>query len=612
MRRKMTGMVLAAVLILTMLPMAAQAADYSDSTFEYTRLADSTLSITRYTGVGGDVTIPSSYDPGSGAIAVTTIATNAFTGSAITSVTVPSSVTTIEGTSFNGCGSLISVTLSEGLSVIGSYAFFGCGALETVNIPSSVTSIGDNVFERCHHLHNVTLSNGLTVIGKEMFIDCTALESITIPSSVTSLGEFAFQNCSALHNVTLSDGLTTVGYCMFVGCTSLESITIPSSVTSIDYGAFASCGLKSITIPDSVTSMGRYAFNNSNLESVTLGSGLTSLSEDAFSYTSLESITIPSNITSIGESAFEGNTLSQRIVIAGKTVTFGTNAFWNTNLASDGIYGFSGSVVNTYADANNIPFHALTEVTYDSQGGSDVPYDYVITSGDTVDAPDDPMLSGHAFGGWYPTPACDTAALTFPYAVTTDTTLYAKWTPVYAVTFDSRGGNAVVSQSVLSGDKAAVPGDPTLSGHVFGGWYADEALIDAWDFDTDTVAANMTLYAKWTELTLTSSVASGKIYTGGRITLTPNIDGGQWDWDEDYFSATFNSPATFTALNAGTATITYTVDGVSTSYDVTIKESALPSTGQDFTWVWILCVTAVILVAGATFGTKKRKESATS
>ena len=158
MKKKMMSIAMAAVLILTMLPTTALAADYSDGTYEYTVLTDGTLSITKYNGGGGDVTIPSSYDPGSGAIAVTAIAINAFTFSAITSVTVPPSVTTIEGTSFNGCGSLISVTLSEGLSVIGSDAFFGCGALETVNIPSSVTSIGDNVFERCHHLYNVTLS----------------------------------------------------------------------------------------------------------------------------------------------------------------------------------------------------------------------------------------------------------------------------------------------------------------------------------------------------------------------------------------------------------------------------------------------------------------------
>ncbi len=98
--------------------------------------------------------------------------------------------------------------------------------------------------------------------------------------------------------------------------------------------------------------------------------------------------------------------------------------------------------------------------------------------------------------------------------------------------------------------------------------------------------------------TLSSSVPGGNIYIGGRITLTPNIDGGTWNWDHEYFTATFNSPATFTALKAGTSTITYTVDNASTTYDVTIEDSDLPSTGQDFTMIFILAGLAVIVLAG--------------
>jgi Leucine-rich repeat (LRR) protein len=89
-------------------------------------------------------------------------------------------------------------------------------------------------------------------------------------------------------------------------------------------------------------------------------------------------------------------------------------------------------------------------------------------------------------------------------------------------------------------------------------------------------------------LSLSSSVAGGKIYTGGRVTLTPSVGGGQWSWDHDFFSATFNSPATFTALKAGTSTITYTLGSASVSYVVTVEQSILPSTGQDFAWAWIL------------------------
>lgn len=97
--------------------------------------------------------------------------------------------------------------------------------------------------------------------------------------------------------------------------------------------------------------------------------------------------------------------------------------------------------------------------------------------------------------------------------------------------------------------------------------------------------AAVTLYAKWTaQPALSSSIGDGKICAGGRIVLNPNIDGGTWDWDATFFSATFNSPATFTALKQGTSTITYTVDGQSIPYTVAVGEAlslASPDTGSN-------------------------------
>lgn len=103
--------------------------------------------------------------------------------------------------------------------------------------------------------------------------------------------------------------------------------------------------------------------------------------------------------------------------------------------------------------------------------------------------------------------------------------------------------------------------------------------------------------------TLASSDADGKIYTGGRVTLTPSVTGGTWSFDSAYFK---REGSTFTALKAGTSAITYTVGGASIVYTVTIEASGLPSTGQDFTWVWALCGAALILAAGVVFGMRKR------
>ncbi len=125
-----------------------------------------------------------------------------------------------------------------------------------------------------------------------------------------------------------------------------------------------------------------------------------------------------------------------------------------------------------------------------------------------------------------------------------------------------------------------------------------------------TVKATYTVYgqsASYTfaiseALALSSSDTDGKIYTGGRITLTPNIGGGEWSYDSGYLSLSGN---TFTALKAGTTTVTYTVGGVSEDYEITIAESVLPETGQRYTWAWVLA--ALALLAGTAVIALKRR-----
>jgi uncharacterized repeat protein (TIGR02543 family) len=87
--------------------------------------------------------------------------------------------------------------------------------------------------------------------------------------------------------------------------------------------------------------------------------------------------------------------------------------------------------------------------------------------------------------------------------VTSNITLYAKWTPnppagQYTVTFNSQGGSSVSSITVTSGARISEPPAPTRSGYTFAGWYREPACLNAWNFSSDTVTSNVTLYAKWT------------------------------------------------------------------------------------------------------------------
>ena len=101
------------------------------------------------------------------------------------------------------------------------------------------------------------------------------------------------------------------------------------------------------------------------------------------------------------------------------------------------------------------------------------------------------------FNGWYSDAGLN-EAYSFTTSVTGNLTLYAKWTfNSRTVDFDSNGGAAVGSQTVVTGDKAVAPAALKWAGYRFEGWYSDRDLESAYDFMTP-VTSNITLYAKWT------------------------------------------------------------------------------------------------------------------
>lgn len=173
--------------------------------------------------VTGSITIPSSIDVKSTSYKVTKIGECAFYDNSLTSVTIPSSVTSIENSAFQTCLKLKSIT-----------------------IPSSVTYLGLRAFKGCASLKSVIFKGDLTM-NSECFMCCRALTSITIPNTLKSIGSCAFAYCTSLKSITIPKTLTSVGKAAFANCTSLTSITIPKTVTSVGEAAFADCtGLKTI------------------------------------------------------------------------------------------------------------------------------------------------------------------------------------------------------------------------------------------------------------------------------------------------------------------------------------------------------------------------------
>ena len=163
---------------------------------------------------------------------------------------------------FYNCTKLTSVTIQEGVKVIGDQAFQSCTKLKNVVLPNSLEEL-NYAFAECKNLQSITLSNSLTNLCEGLFWGCENLESIEIPNSVTTMGTSVFYLCYNLKSVKLPDGLTKIRESTFSSCYSLSSITFPNTLTTIGKESFQSCkSLTSIVIPASVIDIDVDAFNN--------------------------------------------------------------------------------------------------------------------------------------------------------------------------------------------------------------------------------------------------------------------------------------------------------------------------------------------------------------
>lgn len=164
------------------------------------------------------------------------------------------------------------------------------------------------------------------------------------------------------------------------------------------------------------------------------------------------------------------------------------------------VEGLKGNWATLYT-----PAPTTYTVTFDANGGAfsgnATTATVTVEDSKTVTAPtENPTREGYTFGGWYKETGCINAWDFAADTVKSDVTLYAKWTvKTYTVTFDSQGGSAVDSATVEYGSTVNKPTDPTRTDYAFVGWYEEAACTNEWDFENDTVTADITLYAKWTK-----------------------------------------------------------------------------------------------------------------
>lgn len=254
------------------------------------------------------------------------------------------------------------VVIGEGITSIGSYAFYGCTSLTNIKIPSTVNSIGKYAFYNCKVLDSISIPTGITSIPDYVFYGCSSLTGITVPSTVTNIGSYCFYGCTRLTDIAIPEGVKEISNSIFYNCTSLSSVSLPSTLTTISTNAFYNCkALISVAIPAEVTSIKSEAFYAcSKLEEVKFeGTKLTDIASRAFygcslllkieipegaktigeeaffGCSKLSSITLPSTLTSIAKAAFQKCTSLNNVIIPASVKRIEANTFYGCTLLSN-------------------------------------------------------------------------------------------------------------------------------------------------------------------------------------------------------------------------------------------------------------------------------------
>ena len=417
----------------------------------------------------------------------------AFRYSSLTNVVIPSSVTNIHVWAFEFCDRQVNFTVDPANAVYSSrngllLSKDGRTLVRGVNgkvvIPSCVTEIGGSAFEGCRGLRSVVIPDGVLGIGTNAFQYCQALKNMAIPQSVTNIGTRAFTGCSSMENfsvdmangfytswegmlltkdaeilirgntgndgeVVIPDGVKVIDEFAFDDLFGLEYVTIPSSVTTIGDSAFEECwNLTQINIPNSVKTIGTRVFCRCmSLTNVSLPNSLTTIGRDTFAdCRSLTSIEIPRGVTEIKYDAFHGCTgLVSRVVIPDSVTNIEWNAFarckglkevWLPRSIEERFYpdsvfwGCDEALVLNYYDT---PLHT---VVFRSDEGADKWR--LCPAGVTLgELPQLSSRAGAVFAGWW---TVDWERVSAETVVMGDMTLEARWHVVAAPEIVSDAG----------------------------------------------------------------------------------------------------------------------------------------------------------------------------
>ena len=433
----------------------------------------------KYNGAAADVTIPSRYQ----GKPVTTIGHAAFFNSAVTSVTIPDSVTSIS-----------------------DEAFINCPKLTNISIPNSVTYIGFSAFSSCTSLKSITLPSSLSFISGALFLGCSQLTTIHIPVSVTSIGNNAFADCPSLMTVTYpgsktqwdditkgrnSDVLENHLICAMLEATFTADGESISTQTIDRGGKFTEPAAPS---KENHTFAGWYNGDEKFDFDADTTNAPNVLELVAKWEKSKYTVKFVSDHGSFKDQTIEHGKPIDTDKLTIPEVEGYTFDDWYTDDTYTTKFDFTKPIkrnTTVYAKWTAKDY----EVSFITEHGK-TPTSQNVKYNETASDPGKLSAEGYTFDDWYADEAHNTK-FDFTQPIKRNTTVYAKWTAKdYEVSFITEHVDAPASQNVPYNGTATDPGKLSAEGYTFIGWYTDHTCTIEFDF-TKPITGDTKVYAKW-------------------------------------------------------------------------------------------------------------------
>jgi hypothetical protein len=307
------------------------------------------------------------------------------TGNAVTSYTVPNTVTYVAMDAFFGGANLINVTLGTNVSIIGGAAFGYCYGLASISFPNNVTTIQGDTFPECYSLTNIALGTGVTNIGYQSFVGCSGITGITVAAgnpAFVSVSNVLFSSDqatlvlyptgSSATSYTIPNSVTNITPFAFMEAYNVASITLGTNVQSIGDSAFQQCySLTSIVFPNTVTFLGNSVFyDDFDLTNAVMGSGLTSVGFGVFDNCyNMTGVYFAGNAPAMNSDVFDGDTTTIVYYLPG-TTGWGTTfdglptALWLPQIVSSAVRTNQFSFYVDWASGENVVVEGCTNLLH--------------------------------------------------------------------------------------------------------------------------------------------------------------------------------------------------------------------------------------------------------